>query len=71
MRLKRERIFKGTSSSFFQFHNFKGVSFNLKSSFFQEALLSLAGGSALIGVGVVTVDAYGHPQLGSPAGKVE
>lgn len=35
----------------------------------QEALLSVVGGSLLIGVGVITLDSYDHPELGSPAGK--
>ena len=39
------------------------------SPFFQEALLSVVGGSLLIGVGVITLDSYDHPELGSPAGK--
>ncbi len=32
-------------------------------------MLSIFGGSALIGLGVVTLDSYDHPELGSPAGK--
>ena len=35
----------------------------------QEALLSLVGGGLLIGVGVITLESYDHPEYGSPAGK--
>ena len=38
-------------------------------TFFQDALLSLVGATLLILVGVITLDSYDHPELGSPAGK--
>ena len=41
----------------------------LYSLFPQEALLSIVGGAMLIGIGVITLDSYDHPQLGSPFGK--
>ena len=37
--------------------------------FFQEALLSIVASALLIGVGVITLDSYDHPQYGSPAGQ--
>ena len=37
--------------------------------FRQEALLSVVGSSLLIYSGVIALDAYDHPELGSPAGK--
>ena len=41
------------------------------SSFFglQEGLLSVVGSTLLIYSGVVALDAYDHPELGSPAGN--
>ena len=36
---------------------------------FQEALLSIVAAALLIGVGIITLDSYDHPELGSPAGK--
>ena len=38
-------------------------------SFFQEAILSFVAGGLLIGVGVITLDSYDHPEYGSPAGQ--
>lgn len=35
----------------------------------QEALLSVVGSSLLIYSGVIALDAYDHPELGSPAGN--
>ena len=35
----------------------------------QEALLSIVGGAMFIGVGIITLDSYDHPETGSPAGK--
>ena len=37
--------------------------------FFQEALLSIVAAALLIGVGIITLDSYDHPDMGSPAGK--
>lgn len=39
------------------------------SLFVMEALLSIVGAALLIGVGIITLDSYDHPKLGSPAGK--
>lgn len=32
-------------------------------------MLSIVGSALLIGVGVITLDSYDHPEYGSPAGK--
>ena len=45
------------------------LSDSLPLCFLQEALLSIVGAALLILVGVITLDSYDHPQLGSPAGK--
>lgn len=39
------------------------------SLFVMEALLSIVAGALLIGVGIITLDSYDHPEMGSPAGK--
>lgn len=39
------------------------------SLFVMEALLSIVAAALLIGVGIITLDSYDHPDLGSPAGK--
>ena len=42
---------------------------NFLLSIFQEALISIVGSALLIGVGIITLDAYDHPTLGSPMGQ--
>lgn len=39
------------------------------SLFVMEALLSIVAAALLIGVGIITLDSYDHPEMGSPAGK--
>lgn len=39
------------------------------SLFVMEALLSIVAAALLIGVGIITLDSYDHPKMGSPAGK--
>ena len=39
------------------------------SFYFQEALLSIVGSVLLIYSGVMALDVYDHPELGSPAGN--
>lgn len=39
------------------------------SLFVMEALLSFVAGGLLIGIGVITLDSYDHPEYGSPAGQ--
>ena len=45
------------------------LTINVLTLLFQEALLSIVAAALLIGVGIITLDSYDHPDMGSPAGK--